>query len=228
MEEGGARLRRLVALSLVDRERDRQVARYGRNHTLAYGFGSTVSAYHWLSPYSDEEPEQVCETFRQDYEKHVESHGAPSWMHLIREEVAELFETQDTKSAIEEAVQIAALCVSLVELMMDPTGGGDMPEYSNVNVSEENRRILYEAYDAGDGDTICLREGEDGFFGGYYMGDKIMEGIEIGGVLYAIVPNHGNTVSVIRGEGLTGNDLGVAFGSTAEARAYIQGLMAKC
>lgn len=224
----GATNRRAFVLGLVNQERDRQVARYGRNDTLAYGFGSTVSAYHWLKPYSDEEPEQICEAFRQDYEKHVQSHGAPSWMHLIREEVAELFETQDTKSAIEEAVQVAALCVSLVELLMDPQGGVDMPEYANVKVSEENRRILYEAYDAGDGDTICLRQEDDGFFGGYYMGDKIMEGIEIGGTLYAIVPASDKTVSVIQGEGLKGNDLGVAFGSTAEARAYIQGLMAKC
>jgi hypothetical protein len=220
--------RRTLALALVNQERDRQVARYGRNDTLTYGFGSNVSAYHWLSPYSDDEPEVVCEKFRKDYAAHVASHGAPSWMHLIREEVAELFETQDTKSAIEEAVQVAALCVSLVELMMDPQGGGDMPEYTNVQVSEENRRILYEAYDAGDGDTICLREDRDGFFGGYWQGEKIMEGIEIDGVLYAIVPASDRTVAVIQGEGLMGNDLGVAFGNAAEAKAYIQGLMAKC
>ena len=41
-------------------------------------------------------------------------------MHLIREEVAELFAAEETLHIAEEAVQVAALCVSLVENMLGP------------------------------------------------------------------------------------------------------------
>lgn len=107
-------------LQLIREERTRQLDQYGTNEELALGFGSSVSAYPWLFPYTDESAAEVQVSFREDYEDQVRSDGQPTWMHLIREEVAELFETDHRQDAIDEAIQVAALCVSLVEkLIMD-------------------------------------------------------------------------------------------------------------
>lgn len=114
--------RRERVLHMIREERTRQIAAYGSNDTLLLGFGSTVSAYPWLAPYSDEQAAEVQVTFRQDYEKYVQTHGEPTWMHLIREEVAELFECERYDDAIAEAVQVAALCVSLVEHLLESKG----------------------------------------------------------------------------------------------------------
>lgn len=102
-------------LALVREERAAQIERYGTNDRNLLGFGSTLSAYPWLLPYSDANSSNIEAAFRHDYEQYVETHGEPTWMHLIREEVAELFNAKTRDSLIEEAVQVAALCVSLVE-----------------------------------------------------------------------------------------------------------------
>lgn len=112
---------REVALSLVRVERARQIKMYGTNDDLELGFGSTLS-YPWLTPYVEEDSGMVETTFRQDYESYEMNHGKPTWMHLIREEVAELFKTRQCEDAVEEAVQVAALCVSLVEKLLDSKG----------------------------------------------------------------------------------------------------------
>lgn len=82
---------------------------------MKLGFGGNVSSYPWLSPYTEDEAAEVERTLRTDYEKFEARNGHPTWMHLIREEVAELFDTNTVEDAIDEAVQVAALCVSLVE-----------------------------------------------------------------------------------------------------------------
>ena len=102
-------------LHFIREERTRQISMYGDNHDLPIGFGGSVTAYPWLAPFSDSDGKEVECGFRADYEAYESLHGKPSWMHLIREEVAELFEARDRDHAIEEAVQVAALCVSLVE-----------------------------------------------------------------------------------------------------------------
>lgn len=107
-------------LHLVRQERTRQIAMYGHNRDLALGFGGSV-ALPWLSPFSSATSSSVERVFREDYEAYVAVHGKPSWMHLIREEVAELFDsmTEDSDSdPVTEAVQVAALCVSLVEFIL--------------------------------------------------------------------------------------------------------------
>lgn len=107
----------LGVLRLVFEERIRQVTRYGLNHDLLDGtwldaqvlpsspFGGSMTA---------EEFEDIC---RADYEEHQSRHGLPTWMHLVREEVAEAFKESDPVRLAEELVQVAALCVSWVETL---------------------------------------------------------------------------------------------------------------
>lgn len=114
--------RREEVLHLVRKERTRQVQQYGTNDDLLLGFGSTVSAYPWLAPFSQAGAEEVQRRFRHDYSFYEHVQGKPTWMHLIREEVAELFETHLCEDAIAEAVQVAALCVSLVEHLLESQG----------------------------------------------------------------------------------------------------------
>lgn len=110
-------------LHLIREERTRQIRQYGTNETLAMGFGSTVTACPWLLPYSDDDSGKVEAALREEYEQYRITHGNPTWMHLIREEVAELFAAENPQHAITEAIQVAALCVSLVEHL--ETHGGD-------------------------------------------------------------------------------------------------------
>lgn len=109
-------------LNAVREERVHQIEQYGSNDDLPLGFGSSVSAYPWLLPYSDAASDKIEAAFRADYEIHEKETGRTTWMHLIREEVAELFDAPDASSAIAEAVQVAALCVSLCEHMINYGG----------------------------------------------------------------------------------------------------------
>lgn len=102
-------------LHMIREERANQLHKYGNNNDLNLGFGGNVSSYPWLKPFSDADATAVQELFREDYEQYESTHRAPTWMHLIREEVAELFETRTIEDAVDEAIQVAALCVSLVE-----------------------------------------------------------------------------------------------------------------
>lgn len=110
--------RRERVINLIREERARQIEKYGSNDDLMLGFGSRFSAYPWLLPYSDADSDKVEAAFRADYEMYENTHGKPTWMHLIREEVAELFDSHLTTDAIDEAVQVAALCVSLCERLL--------------------------------------------------------------------------------------------------------------
>lgn len=105
-------------LNLIREERTRQIEQYGLNDHLLLGFGSSVSAYPWLAPYSDADSGKIEAAFRADYEAYKNFHGQPTWMHLIREEVAELFDTRVFPDTLAEAVQVAALCVSLCERLL--------------------------------------------------------------------------------------------------------------
>lgn len=96
----------------VGRERVRQVNRYGHNDDLDLGMGPDI---RWLLPYTSDSAHSIEKGLRDDYEDFEEDAGKPTWLHLIREEVAELFQEGDLRRVEEEAVQVAALCVSLVE-----------------------------------------------------------------------------------------------------------------
>lgn len=102
-------------LALIREERANQIELYGDNADLEMGFGGNVSDHPWLLPFSDASGDRVEKAFRHEYELYEKVQGNPTWMHLIREEVAELFSAKLRSDIILEAVQVAALCVSLVE-----------------------------------------------------------------------------------------------------------------
>jgi hypothetical protein len=119
----GATSRRDRLLHMVREERTRQDAQYGEvNETLALGFGDGATVYPWLLPYSDANANQIEAAFRADYGQYESDNGTPTWMHLIREEVSELFASTAVDEAVAEAIQVAALCVSLAEKLLDSQG----------------------------------------------------------------------------------------------------------
>lgn len=101
-----------AVLNEVWLERVQQEERYGDvNDKLEDGTGEWVN---WI-PFHDEHAPQIEEDFRDDYEAYQFKHGLPTWMHLVREEVAEAFQESDPDRLAEELIQVAALCVSWVE-----------------------------------------------------------------------------------------------------------------
>lgn len=100
----------ISVLENVFEERIRQVKQYGHNEENPHGFGG-----EWLSGITDREAHEIEEVLREDYENFEERTGTITWTRLIREEVAEAFDSDDPEHAVKELVQVAALCVSLVE-----------------------------------------------------------------------------------------------------------------
>lgn len=103
-------------LDLVLAERKRQVAEYGFNETLEDGTGphrvwlyGTSGDLHLLSAV------EIEQAFREEYGGYSALHGQPTWMHLVREEIAEAFKEEDPEPLIAELTQVAALCVSWIE-----------------------------------------------------------------------------------------------------------------
>ena len=104
----------LQVLEKVFEERCRQVARYGHNEDLEDGFGPDERP--WLQPLNANTNKEIEVWFRKDYEGFEAVTGQPTWMHLIREELAEMFcEEPDSQEAADEAIQVAALLVSWAE-----------------------------------------------------------------------------------------------------------------
>lgn len=102
-----------AVLELVLEERRAQEERYGEVCTkLMDGSGPRSK---WLLPFTSESAYVVQQRLRRDYEAFEEENGIPTWMHLVREEVAEAFQESDPGRLAEELIQIAALCVSWVE-----------------------------------------------------------------------------------------------------------------
>ncbi len=94
----------------VERERKRQFQQYGTNEDLEDGTGGA-----WAWPVSEATANVLEERFRVDYDKHEARNGRPTWMHLVREEVAEAFQETTAERLREELIQVAALCVSWIE-----------------------------------------------------------------------------------------------------------------
>lgn len=97
-------------LNDVRAERARQFARYGNNDDLLDGTGQA-----WLQPFSSASSREAERGFRDDYEMRERWHGKPTWVRLVREEVAEAFQETDPARLREELVQVAALAVSWIE-----------------------------------------------------------------------------------------------------------------
>lgn len=108
--------RTALVLALVRKEREAQEARYGSaNELLRDGSGPET---RWLGPYTGDSASSVQRELRRDYEDWEDEVGAPTWVHLVREEIAEAFEEDDPARLAEELVQVAALCVSWVERLV--------------------------------------------------------------------------------------------------------------
>jgi hypothetical protein len=101
-------------LERVFDERVRQVGTYGHNDDLEDGTGPMVQ---WLRPFSDWPAADVEVGFRNDYEHRESETGKPTWLDLVREEVAEAFQEDNPERLAEELLQVAALCVSWVETL---------------------------------------------------------------------------------------------------------------
>lgn len=105
-------IRTINVLEKVFEERNRQVERYGHNDDKVDGTGPKSA---WLSPLIGEISAQAIEErLREGYEKDG-GDGGVTWMHLVREEIAESFAESDPDRLEEELLQVAALCVSWVE-----------------------------------------------------------------------------------------------------------------
>jgi hypothetical protein len=105
-----------AVLDLVLNERREQEARYGEgNETILDGSGSGA---RWLLPFTGESAFGIQERLREDYGDFETETGAPTWLHLVREEVAEAFQESDPDRLAEELIQVAALCVSWVERLL--------------------------------------------------------------------------------------------------------------
>ena len=108
--------RTALVLADVAEHRAEQRARYGDNADLADGTGPGVRWLHTFPVMSCNSTAELIEVrLRQEYESHGEV--APSWMHLVREEVAEAFQESDPVRLRAELVQVAALCVSWCETL---------------------------------------------------------------------------------------------------------------
>lgn len=96
-------------------------------------------------------------------------------------------------------------------------------------LSEKNRRIIEQAYDNGDGQSISLVLTDHyPWFAGMWEDHEVMLGLECRGVLYSIVHASGGGIcSVIVGDGLINNEIGVAFQDIEAAKAYVEGMTAK-
>ncbi len=99
-------------LDRVFEERCRQVDTYGSNDNLEDGTGPEAC---WLLPYTNHPAYKIETELRKNYEDHEDKTGKPTWMHLIREEIAEAFKEDSPEALTRELVQVAALCTSWVE-----------------------------------------------------------------------------------------------------------------
>lgn len=99
-------------LERVFRERQRQEDNYGESNTTC--LDGTGPETRWLLPYTQDSAEQIELALRDDYE-YFEDEAPVTWVHLVREEIAEAFKETDPVRLAEELIQVAALCVSWAE-----------------------------------------------------------------------------------------------------------------
>lgn len=104
-------VRTINVLEKVFDHRVEQVERYGHNDDKPDGTGPQVP---WLNGVSNLHAADIEAFLRVDYED-AGGDGGVTWMHLVREELAESFAESDPDRLEEELVQVAALCVSWIE-----------------------------------------------------------------------------------------------------------------
>lgn len=101
-----------AVLDEVFDERCEQVVQYGHNDDLETGMGPGMC---WLLPYTADSAQEIEARLRTDYEDYEETTGAPTWLHLLREEFAEAAMEDDPEAQEKEWLQVAALAVSYVQ-----------------------------------------------------------------------------------------------------------------
>lgn len=99
-------------LNDVSEERTRQFRRYGTNDDLKDGTGPET---RWLGPYTGVSASMIEADLRAEYEDFEGETGTVTWLHLVREEIAEAFCEDDPSRLRDELIQVAALAVSWVE-----------------------------------------------------------------------------------------------------------------
>lgn len=199
------------ALQYIREERERQLRDYGTNEDLDLGFGPGKG---WLTPYTPDGGSDIQKVLREEYEGYEGATGAPTWMHLIREEVAELFESDYIGDTLEEAIQVAALCVSLVETLIK--------KFTGSRLSEENYQFLERAYESGAGGFSLLPCSDDlPWYVGKYDGNTVCCAREKDGLMYWIAVGAENTVTLHRGRS---DDLGQVFPDWGTARQFVDTL----
>lgn len=112
LDEGKCR----AVLERVLEERRRQVAIYGLDDELEDGTGPEAN---WLRHTAINldlmDATEIEDAFRREYVRYEHQNGLPTWMHLVREELAEAFKENKPRPLTTELLQLAALCVSWVE-----------------------------------------------------------------------------------------------------------------
>jgi hypothetical protein len=98
-------------LRSVLEERRRQFDKYGTNADTEDGTGPET---RWLGPFTGFSAAGIEAVLRADY-LDFEEEQPVTWVHLVREEVAEAFAESDPERLEAELIQVAALCVSWVE-----------------------------------------------------------------------------------------------------------------
>lgn len=102
--------------------RSMQFRLYGDNRDKPLGIGPRSA---WLLPYTTRNAEQIEADLRVDYEDFEDEVGGPTFVHLVREEFAELVKERDLRKAREEAIQAAALLVNMVEVIDEQIADGE-------------------------------------------------------------------------------------------------------
>lgn len=92
---------------------DRAERQYGKaNDTLDDGTGPD---HVWLMPYTLDGATDIEKTLRRDYEKYEDDNGLPTWLHVLREEVAEAALEDDLPALRAEVLDVAQVAVSWLE-----------------------------------------------------------------------------------------------------------------
>ena len=102
----------LWAVQDVLRERQSQIRQYGLNEDLQDGTGPNT---RWLGPFTGLSATDVEKDLRADYEDFEEEVGQVTWVHLLREELAEVVCEDDPEALYGEVLQLTALGLSWLE-----------------------------------------------------------------------------------------------------------------
>jgi hypothetical protein len=119
----------IAVLERVFEERKAQIAKHGEAmRSLPGGTGPDATWIPGLRtgvqpgpglPTPQNTATEIQEIFRDEYEK-ATANGTLTRMHLVREELAEAFELEQTDPAfVDEILQVAALCVQWAEYLID-------------------------------------------------------------------------------------------------------------